>query len=431
MEKQKKLHSTHEINPIISFDKSYRITMIPTFTRQLRKASTLARNVPCEAASNMNWNYPTSIRFGAGRINELAAACAELNIQRPLLITDPGIMSVGTMVADAASSLSNCPIYSDIQGNPTEANVLGGVAAFKEHNCDGVVAFGGGSAMDAAKCVALMAGQSRPLFDFEDKADYSERVNVDGMVPCVAVPTTSGTGSEVGRASVITDETDHTKKIIFHANMLPERVILDPELTLKLPQHITAWVGIDALSHSMEAFSSPFYHPMAHGMALEGMRLVKDYLPRLMKDGQDIEARSQLMVASTLGATAFQKGLGAMHSLTHPAGGLLNTQHGQTISVVMPYVLQFNRPAIEDSFVPLARYLNLENQSVTGVTDWVLELRETCGIPNTLAEIGVKEEHVATLAPMAVVDPSSGCNPVTVTEEAATKLYMNAINGTL
>ena len=396
-----------------------------------RTFSSLSRAVPCEAAANMNWNYPTAIRFGAGRISELSAACTELGIQRPLLVTDKGIMSVGTMVSDAAASLSDCPVYSDVQGNPTEANVLGGVAAFKEHGCDGVVAFGGGSAMDAAKCVALMAGQTRPLFDFEDREDFSTRVNESGMVPCVAVPTTSGTGSEVGRASVITDESDHTKKIIFHAKMLPERVILDPTLTLGLPPHITAWVGIDALSHSMEAFASPFYHPMAHGMALEGMRLVKDYLPRLMKDGSDIEARSQLMVASTLGATAFQKGLGAMHSLTHPAGGLLNTQHGQTISVVMPYVLQFNRPEIEDSFVALARYLDLENHSVTGVTDWVLELRETCGIPHTLAEIGVTEEHVSTLAPMAAVDPSSGSNPVPVTEEAATKLYLNAIRGAL
>jgi len=396
-----------------------------------RHLSTLTRAVPCEAAANMNWNYPTAIRFGAGRISELSAACTELGIQKPLLVTDPGILSVGTMVSAAAASLSNCPVYSNVQGNPTEANVMGGVSMFKEHECDGVVAFGGGSAMDAAKCVALMAGQTRPLFDFEDKANNSDRVSVDGMVPCVAVPTTSGTGSEVGRASVITDESNHTKKIIFHANMLPERVILDPELTLDLPKHITAWVGIDALSHSMEAFASPFYHPMAHGMALEGMRLVKDYLPRLMEDGSDIEARSQLMVASTLGATAFQKGLGAMHSLTHPAGGLLNTQHGQTISVVMPYVLQFNRPAVEDSFVALARYLQLENQSVNGVTDWVLELRETCGIPHTLAEIGVKEEHVLTLAPMAVVDPSSGSNPVPVTEAAATSLYLNAIRGTL
>lgn len=394
-----------------------------------RMLSSVARNVACETAAAMNWNYPTAIRFGAGRVSELSAACAELGVKKPLLVTDPGILGVGTMVADAAASCGGCPVYSDVQGNPTEANVMGGVAAFKEHECDGVIAFGGGSAMDAAKCVALMVGQTRPLFDFEDREDWCTRVDPAGMVPCVAVPTTSGTGSEVGRASVITDESDHTKKIIFHSAMLPGRVILDPALTLGLPKHITAWVGIDALSHSMEAFSSPNYHPMGHGMALEGMRLVKDYLPRLMADGSDLEARSQLMVASTMGATAFQKGLGAMHSLTHPAGGLLDTQHGQTISVVMPYVLQFNRPVISDSFEALGRYLNLEDASVTGVTDWVLELRETCGIPHTLAGIGVKEEHVPTLAPMAVVDPSSGSNPTPVTEEAATALYLNAIQG--
>ena len=399
--------------------------------RTVAPFSSAPRAVPCEAARDTAWNYPTPIRFGAGRVAELPAACAELGISRPLLVTDPGVLSVGTMVRDAAASLSDCPIYSDVQGNPTEANVMGGVAAYREHGCDGVVAFGGGSAMDAAKCVALMVGQTRPLFDFEDREDYSTRVDEAGMAPCVAGPTTSGTGSEVGRASVITDESDHTKKIIFHAKMLPERVILDPALTLGLPKHITAWVGIDALSHSMEAFASPLYHPMAHGMALEGMRLVKDYLPRLMEDGADLEARSQLMVASTVGATAFQKGLGAMHSLTHPAGGLLNTQHGQTISVCMPYVLQFNRPAVEESFEALARYLDLEDRSVNGVTDWVLALRETCGIPHTLADLGIEEDHVETLAPMAAVDPSSGSNPVPVTVESATGLYLKAIRGTL
>lgn len=397
---------------------------------QRRLMSSVARSVACEGQASMNWNYPTAIRFGNGRVSELRAACEELGISKPLLVTDPGIVSVGTMVADAAASCG-ATVFSDVQGNPSEKNVTDGVNAFHASGCDGVVAFGGGSAMDAAKCVALMAGQTRPLFDFEDREDYSDRVDVAGMVPCVAVPTTSGTGSEVGRASVITDESDHTKKIIFHANMLPGRVILDPGLTLGLPKHITAWVGIDALSHSMEAFASPYYHPMAQGMALEGMRLVKDYLPRLMKDGGDVEARSQLMVASTMGATAFQKGLGAMHSLTHPAGGLLGTQHGQTISVVMPYVLQFNRDAVADSFVALGRYLDLEDASVTGVTDWVLALREECGIPHTLKEIGVTEDHVPTLAPMAAVDPTAGSNPVPVTEVAATDLYLNAIRGTL
>lgn len=396
-----------------------------------RLFSSVTRSVACEASANMNWNYPTAIRFGNGRISELKAACDELGISKPLIVTDPGIMSVGSMVSDAAASCGGCPVYGDVQGNPTEANVMGGVAAFKEQECDGVIAFGGGSAMDAAKCVALMAGQTRPLFDFEDREDWCDRVDEAGMVPCVAVPTTSGTGSEVGRASVITDERDHTKKIIFHAKMLPERVILDPGLTLSVPKHITAWVGIDALSHSMEAFSSPFYHPMAHGMALEGMRLVKDYLPRLMVDGSDVEARSQLMVASTLGATAFQKGLGAMHSLTHAAGGLLNTQHGQTISVVMPYVLQFNRPQISDSFEALGRYLDLDDASVTGVTDWVLALREECGIPHTLKDIGVEADHIPTLTPMAVNDPSSGSNPTPVTADAVQDLYAKAIDGTL
>ena len=262
-----------------------------------------------------NWNYPTSVKVGAGRASELPQWCASLGMKRPLLVTDPGLAALPMTVKllDSCRSAGlDAGLFHAIKGNPTGKNVDDGVAAFKAGGHDGVIAFGGGSALDAAKAIALMAGQDRPLWDFEDVGDNHLRVNVAGMAPVVAIPTTAGTGSEVGRASVITDEREHVKRIIFHAKMLPAVVILDPELTVGLPPKITAATGMDALSHSLEAYCSPFYHPMAVGIAVEGIRLVKDYLPRACENGADMEARLQMLVASSMGATAFQRGLGAM-----------------------------------------------------------------------------------------------------------------------
>ena len=381
-----------------------------------------------------NWNYPTSIRFGAGRIAELPDACRSLGMTRPLLVTDPGLAAL-PMVARAAGLCDAaglpCAVFADVQPNPIEENVNRGVAAFRAGGHDGVIAFGGGSAIDAAKAIALMVGQRRPLWDFEDREDWFTRVDVAGMAPVVAVPTTAGTGSEVGRASVITDLADHTKKIIFHPRMLPAIVIEDPELTLGLPAHVTAATGMDALSHCLEAWCSPFYHPMAEGIAAEGMRLVRNWLPAAVRDGTNLEARSHMLIASSMGATAFQKGLGAMHSLSHPCGANLNTHHGLTNAVVMPYVLLWNRRAIEEKMVRLAAYLRLEGQSFDGFLDWVLELRAGIGIPHTLAEIGVSEEHAAAFAPQALADPSTGGNPLPMTEEGFRNLYLNCIRGTL
>lgn len=383
---------------------------------------------------NGNWNYPTSIRFGAGRIAELADACKELGMSRPLLITDPGIAAL-PMVAEAIEICTSgglfCAAFSDIQANPIEKNVTDGVKAYNDSDHDGVIAFGGGSALDVAKAVALMVGQDRPLWDFEDREDWYTRVNVDAMAPVVAVPTTSGTGSEVGRSSVITDENDHTKKIIFHANMLPAKVICDPELTIGLPANITAWVGMDALSHNMEAYFSPFYHPMGEGIALKGMQLVKDFLPAAFADGTDLVARSQMMIASTMGATAFQKGLGGMHSLSHPCGAVLNTQHGLTNAIVMPYVLEHNQDAIEEKATDLARFLGLSNPSFVKLQRWVLELREQVEIPHTLADIGVSESNIEELSKMAAVDPTVGGNPMPLDVDDMVELYQNAINGRL
>ncbi|MDJ0811082.1 MAG: iron-containing alcohol dehydrogenase [Desulfobacterales bacterium] len=381
---------------------------------------------------NGNWNYPTAIRFGAGRIRELPDACRELGVARPLLVTDPGLAAlpmIAAAVARCRDAGLGCEVFSEVQGNPVVANVDAGVAAFRAGGHDGVIAFGGGSALDVGKAVALMVGQTRPIWDFEDREDWYTRVNVEGMAPVVAVPTTAGTGSEVGRAAVITDERDHTKKIIFHPRMLPSLVIADPELTLGLPAGITAAVGMDALAHNLEAFCSPFYHPIAQGVALEAMRLIREWLPTACRQGDNITARAHMLAAATMGAAAFQKGLGAMHALSHPCGAVLDTHHGLTNAVVMPYVLVFNRPAIEEKMTALARYLDLPAPSFKAVLEWVLDLRKEIGIPQDLAALGVTEAHIAQLASMAVVDPSVGGNPVRLTKANLTTLFRDAVRG--
>jgi alcohol dehydrogenase class IV len=381
-----------------------------------------------------DWNYPTSIRFGAGRIAELPEACKSLGIQRLLLVTDPGLASlpmIHTAVDACRTAALACEVFSDIQANPIEANVTEGVRAFREGQHDGVVAFGGGSALDTGKAIALMVGQTRPMWDFEDREDWYTRVNVSGMAPIVGVPTTAGTGSEVGRASVITDVRDHTKKIIFHPKMQPALVIADPELTLGLPAKVTAAVGMDALSHNLEAFCSPSFHPMADGIALEGTRLIKEWLPIAVHDGNNLEARAHMMIASTMGATAFQKGLGAMHSLSHPCSANLNTHHGLTNAVVMPYVLAWNRRAIEHKMVRLAAFLNLPEASFDSVLKWVLDLRKTIGVPHTLAKLGMRVEQVDSFAPQALEDPSTSGNPLPMTRPDFAELYRNCIEGRL
>jgi hypothetical protein len=379
-----------------------------------------------------NWNYPTRILFGAGNIRKLPQACETLGIRRPLLVTDPGLAAL-PMIANAVEICRgaglHCAVFSDVRSNPVEQNVTDGVRAYREGGHDGVIAFGGGSGLDAAKAIALMAGQKRPIWDFEDREDWWTRVDAAGMAPVVAVPTTAGTGSEVGRASVITDLRDHTKKIIYHPKMMPGVVISDPELTVGLPPKITAATGMDALSHCLEAYCAPFFHPMADGIAVEGMRLIHDYLPRAVADGRDLEARSHMLIASSMGATAFQKGLGAMHSLSHPCGANLDTHHGLTNAVVMPFVLAWNRRAIEQRLARVAAWLGLKRASYEGFFDWVLELRATIGIPPTLAGLGVREEHAKAFAPQALADPSTGGNPLPLTVADFEQLYLNCING--
>ena len=374
---------------------------------------------------NVNWNYPTAIRFGCGRLAELDDCCLSLGMKKPLLVTDAGLAAL-PLVSDLLKRHAHFGLFSEVRPNPVGANVSAGVEAYRAGGHDGVIAMGGGSALDVGKAVALMVGQDRPLWDFEDVGDNYKRVHEAGMAPVVAVPTTSGTGSEVGRCSVITDESTHTKRIIFHARMLPGVVLADPDTTLGLPPKITAAVGMDALSHNLEAWFSPFHHPMADGIALEGCRLVAKSLIKAFQDGGDRQARADMMAASTMGAVAFQKGLGAMHSLAHPIGALFDTHHGLTNAVVMPYVLAFNSPAIHDRLDRLARYLGIPS-----VLEWVISLRQSLGIPQNLQELGIPGDRMQEIAEKAVVDPTAATNPIPLTVENCRQMLDNAWSGRL
>jgi alcohol dehydrogenase len=380
-----------------------------------------------------NWNYPTSVRFGAGRIAELADAVRSAGMQRPLLVTDPRLAAmpmVGSALAVLQAGGITGNVFADVRPNPVAANVEAGVSAFRSGAHDGVIAFGGGSALDVSKLIAFMTAQTRPIWDFEDIGDHWKRAEARGIAPVVAVPTTAGTGSEVGRAAVVTNEATHNKTVIFHPAMMPKVTICDPELTIGMPPGITAGTGMDAFAHCLEAYCGPFYHPLADGIAVEGMRLVKENLARAVRDGHDIEARAHMMSAALMGATAFQKALGAIHALSHPVGALHDTHHGMTNAVFMPYVLVFNRAAIEDKIARLASYLGL-GASFDAFLRFVLELRESIGVPHTLGGLGVDAQNLDRIAAMAPHDPTAGGNPVRLDEGAARQIFLNALEGRL
>jgi len=377
---------------------------------------------------NMNWNYPTNVWFGVDRSKEIQKACDTLGIKNPLIVTDPGLLQTSIIDEINSGLSSTTQIYSDVQGNPTGSNVTNGVKVFLEGDHDGVIAIGGGSGMDAGKGIAFLAHQSRPLWDFEDIGDWWTRADSSVIKPIIAIPTTAGTGSEVGRAAVFLNEENHKKKIIFHPKMLPQIAILDPSLTLNLPKSITAGTGMDALAHCIEAYSSPFYHPMAEGTALEGLRLVKENIQEVYHNGNNVEARSHMLVASMMGAAAFQKGLGAIHSITHPVNSLYKTHHGTTNGTVMPFVLNYNRSTIEEKFTRLANFLDIKN-GFEGIVDWIIELKKDMEIPETLKDMGVNEGDEIKLAPLAQEDPSTGANPLEMTVERFQELILNCISG--
>lgn len=377
-----------------------------------------------------NWNFPTTIWAGPGRIAELPAACQRAGIARPLVVTDQGLVA-SPMIRAAATALGGAAIYGGVQGNPTAAHVEAGLDAYRAGRHDGVVAFGGGAALDTGKVVAFMSGQTRPLWDFEDIGDWWTRADAAGIAPVVAVPTTAGTGSEVGRAGVILNETTHQKKIIFHPQMMPRVVISDPELTVGLPRWVTAATGMDAFVHCFEAFCAPGFHPLADGVALEGMRLVATYLPRACANGTDIEARAHMLAAASMGATAFQKGLGGVHAIAHPVGSWFNTHHGLTNAVVLPYVMEFNRRAIAAKCDIIARVLDLPTRGYDGLYAWVLGLRRELGIAHTLAEIGVTLDQAAVIGAEAAIDPSASGNPIPVTAADLERIFRASVLGQL
>ena len=381
-----------------------------------------------------NWNYPTAIKCGAGQVSNLPDWCFESGIRSPLLVTDPGLVELPmtqALIKQCRQAGLDLGIFSAVKANPNGANVSEGVEAFRAGQHDGVIALGGGSAMDAAKAIALMVGQDRPLWDFEDVGDNWLRVREDGMATVIAIPTTAGTGSEVGRASVITDEVAQCKRIIFHPRMLPSLVILDAELTLGLPPKLTAATGMDALSHSLEAFCADSYHPMAEGIALEGMRLIHLYLPRAYADGRDLEARQQMLVASAMGATAFQRGLGGMHALAHALGALYDAHHGMLNAILMPYVLQANASVITEKLARVARYLQLPEPGFEAFMNWVLAMRTTLAIPHSLAELNITAEEAEKVGRVAEHDPSAGGNPIAFEARHYQCIFEAAVAGKL
>ncbi|MDA9769184.1 iron-containing alcohol dehydrogenase [Candidatus Pelagibacter sp.] len=382
-----------------------------------------------------NWNYPTTMWVGENRINDISLACKSLKIIKPLLVTDKGLAQ-SDIVKNTISILKeggiSAALYSNVIGNPTGANVNEGVSSFKKNNCDGVIAFGGGSGLDVGKAVAFMSGQTLPIWDFEDVGDNWTKASSDKIAPIIAVPTTAGTGSETGRASVILNEETGVKNIIFHPQFLPSIVILDPVLTVGLPPKMTAATGMDALAHNLEAYCAPGYHPMADGIALEGIRLINKWLMEAVKNGSNLEARMNMLTAASMGSTAFQKGLGGIHSLSHPINALNNIHHGLSNAIFMPYVLTFNRDVIEDKIIKICNHLELEDRTFNGFINWVLKLRKDLDMPHKLSEvINEKDLQLDRLSKMALEDPSTGGNPKKLTETDMKIMYEHSMSGTL
>ena len=385
--------------------------------------------------NNSNWNYPTTVWFGQGRVKDLHIACKNLSITKPLFVTDQDLAKtdlVKKIISDSNLKSFSINVFSNIKGNPVGSNVDEGVKAFKKGNHDGVIAFGGGSALDVGKAVAFMSAQTRSIWDFEDVGDNWTKANSDEIAPIIAVPTTAGTGSETGRASLITNEKNQTKKIIFHPKILPSIVILDPCLTVDLPPKITATTGMDALAHNLEAYCASGYHPMADGIALEGMNLIKKWLLIAVNEGKNLEARSAMLVAATMGSTAFQKGLGAIHSLSHPVNSVYNIHHGLSNAIFMPYVLTFNKKEIEKKIIKLSEYLGLEEKSFQCFLNWILDLRKELKIPHKLSDVAdVKPSEIDKLSLMALEDPSTSGNPKKLTLEDMKLMYKYSLEGKL
>tara|TARA_Y100000748_G_scaffold287451_1_gene271542 strand:+ start:241 stop:1398 length:1158 start_codon:yes stop_codon:yes gene_type:complete len=382
----------------------------------------------------INWNYPTSVWVGENRVKDLSEACKNLSISNPLFVTDKDLINlemVQNIVSDLKQNYNNISIFSNFTGNPVGENVEEGVKVFNKQKCDGVIAFGGGSGIDVGKAIAFMSGQTRPIWDFEDIGDFWKRADENKIAPIIAVPTTAGTGSETGRASAIINKQTGVKKIIFHPKFLPSIVILDPFLTIDLPPRLTAATGMDALAHNLEAFCAPGFHPMADGIAIEGLKLIKKSLLIAVNNGKNIDARSDLLAAASMGSTAFQKGLGAIHSLSHPVNAQFNVHHGLSNAIFMPYVLTYNKIYIESRIVSICDYLNLD-KSFDSFLNWILDLRRELNIPHKISEvIDINKINIKELSQMALDDPSTTSNPRKLTINDMQILYEHSISGEL
>ena len=381
-----------------------------------------------------NWNYPTTIWVGENRCKDLNTACENLHIINPLFVTDKDLINlpmVKSIISHLKKKFHKLSLFSNFSGNPIGENVDEGVKVFNENKCDGIIAIGGGSGLDVGKAIAFMSGQSRPIWDFEDIGDYWTRADESKILPIIAVPTTAGTGSETGRASAIINKQTGIKKIIFHPKMLPSIVILDPVLTVDLSPRLTAATGMDALAHNLEAFCAPGFHPMADGIAIEGMKLIKESLLVAVKNGKDLKARIDLLAAASMGSTAFQKGLGAIHSLSHPVNAQFNIHHGLSNAIFMPYVLAFNKNVIENKIITICDYLNLK-KNFQSFLDWILDLRKKLNIPHKLSDVvDIKKIDLEQLSKMAFEDPSTGGNPKKITIDDMKILYEHSISGKL
>ena len=381
-----------------------------------------------------NWNYPTTIWVGENRCKDLNIACENLHIINPLFVTDKDLINlpmVKSIISNLKKKFHKLSLFSNFSGNPIGENVDEVVTVFNENKCDGIIAFGGGSGLDVGKAIGFMSGQSRPIWDFEDIGDYWTRADESKILPIIAVPTTAGTGSETGRASAIINKQTGIKKIIFHPKMLPSIVILDPVLTVDLSPRLTAATGMDALAHNLEAFCAPGFHPMADGIAIEGMKLIKESLLVAVKNGKDLKARIDLLAAASMGSTAFQKGLGAIHSLSHPVNAQFNIHHGLSNAIFMPYVLTFNKNVIENKIITICDYLNLK-KNFQSFLDWILDLRKKLNIPHKLSDVvDIKKIDLEQLSKMAFEDPSTGGNPKKITIDDMKILYEHSISGKL
>jgi alcohol dehydrogenase class IV len=379
-----------------------------------------------------NWSIPTNVRFGVGRINELVKICQRQGFVRPLLVTDKDLLKLEMtqkLMADLKQAQFQFSVFSEVKSNPTEANVMAGVQSYKQGSCDSVIAMGGGSVLDAGKAIALMLDQALPLFSYEDRESNWRKVNEKNVAPVIAIPTTAGTGSEVGRASVIVDEFSHSKKIIFHPAMMPHTVICDPVLTQNMPKNLTAATGMDALVHNLEAFFAPGFHPLCDGVAVEGTRIICHFLPKAYQDKNDLQARAYLLIGSSLGATAFQKGLGGVHALAHALGAIYDKHHGLLNAILLPYVLQHNKAYISEKMTYLARCLELENPCFDSMFNFLCQLAESVQIPKNLAEIGLDEKRSIDVARMAYADSSTLTNPGPISEQDYLSIYIRALRG--